>query len=58
MAREYSCLTLSDRRMIALLKDQKVGVREIARRLCRHHSTISRELCRNAHRSDEIDLYG
>jgi IS30 family transposase len=41
-------LSMSDREEIALLRAQKVGVREIARRLGRHPSTISRELRRNA----------
>ena len=41
-------LTLAEREEIALLRAQDVGVREIARRLGRAASTISRELRRNA----------
>ena len=41
-------LSFAEREEIALLKAQGVGVREIARRLGRDPSTISRELRRNA----------
>lgn len=41
-------LSFSEREDIALLKAQGHGVREIARRVNRHPSTISRELRRNA----------
>jgi hypothetical protein len=41
-------LTFSEREDIAVWRAQKVGVREIARRLGRSPSTISRELRRNA----------
>jgi IS30 family transposase len=41
-------LSFSEREDIALLKAQGLGVREIARRVNRHPSTISRELRRNA----------
>jgi transcriptional regulator with XRE-family HTH domain len=41
-------LSFQEREEIALLKAQGVGVREIARRLGRSPSTISRELRRNA----------
>jgi transposase-like protein len=41
-------LSFEEREEIALLKAQGVGVREIARRLGRAPSTISRELRRNA----------
>jgi IS30 family transposase len=41
-------LSFGEREEIALLRAQKVGVREIARRLRRCPSTISRELRRNA----------
>ena len=41
-------LSFSEREEIALLRAQKVGVREIARRVGRSPSTISRELRRNA----------
>lgn len=41
-------LSFQEREEIAILKAQEVGVREIARRLGRSPSTISRELRRNA----------
>ena len=41
-------LSFAEREEIALLNVQDHGVREIARRLCRDPSTISRELRRNA----------
>ncbi|MEK6208904.1 MAG: helix-turn-helix domain-containing protein [Pseudomonadota bacterium] len=43
----YAHLTREERYVIAHLKMFKLSVREIARRLNRHHSTISRELKRN-----------
>ena len=48
-------LSFAEREEIAILHAQKVGVREIARRLGRAGSTISRELRRNAAtRSNEL----
>jgi len=41
-------LAFTDREQIAVWHAQEHGVREIARRLARAPSTISRELCRNA----------
>ena len=41
-------LSFAEREDIALLKAQRLGVREIARRTGRDPSTISRELRRNA----------
>ena len=41
-------LSFEEREVMALLKAQGVGVREIARELRRHPSTVSRELRRNA----------
>lgn len=41
-------LSFAEREEIAILRDRDVGVREIARRLGRSPSTISRELRRNA----------
>lgn len=41
-------LSFSEREEIAILNAQKIGVREIARRLGRSPSTVSRELRRNA----------
>ena len=43
----YVQLTREERYVIAQLRLRKVGVREIARYIKRHHSTISRELRRN-----------
>jgi len=47
-----------ERRLIVTPREAWISLREIARRTGRHYSSISRELCRNAHRSDEIDLIG
>ncbi|WP_086643309.1 IS30 family transposase [Acetobacter sp. DsW_063] len=58
MPRGYLHISLPERRLIATLREARVSLREIARRTGRHYSTICRELCRNAHRSDEIDLIG
>lgn len=41
-------LSFAEREVMALLKAQGAGVREIARQLGRHPSTVSRELRRNA----------
>lgn len=41
-------LSFADREELALLKAQRLGVREIARRMGRSPSTVSRELRRNA----------
>lgn len=43
----YVQLTREERYVIAHLKMFKLSLREIARRLGRHHSTISREIKRN-----------
>jgi len=43
----YTQLTGEERYVIAHLKMFKLSLREIARRLGRHHSTISREIKRN-----------
>src|SRR3954467_13411269 len=59
-------LSFEEREEIALLKSQGAGVREIARRVSRSPSTISRELRRNAatrggwteHALSEIDATG
>ena len=48
-------LSFAEREEIAILRAQRLGVREIARRVSRHPSTISRELRRNAStRSNEL----
>ena len=46
--RTFKQLTFRDRRMIAHLLDQGLSLAEIARRIGKHRSTISRELWRNA----------
>lgn len=43
----YSHLTPNERYVISHLKSAKFSLREIARRLGRHHTTISREIRRN-----------
>jgi IS30 family transposase len=50
-------LSFSEREDIAIWRAQKVGVREMARRLKRNPSTISRELCRNASTRQYPPLY-
>jgi len=50
-------LLFSEREEIAILHAQRVGVREIARRLGRSASTISRELRRNASTRSNAVLY-
>jgi IS30 family transposase len=48
-------LSLAEREEIAILRSQRFGVREIARRISRDPATISRELRRNAStRSNEL----
>lgn len=50
------CLSFAEREEIVLCRPQKVGVREIARRLGRSPSTIFREIRRNAStRTYEVD---
>jgi hypothetical protein len=46
----YRQLTLQERYVIAHLKSFKLSIREIARRLHRHHSTISRNSNETGHR--------
>src|SRR6185312_9282895 len=48
-ARSARYLSLLQRQRIATLREREVGVREIARRLGRSPSTISRELGRHRH---------
>ena len=50
-------LSLAEREEIAILHAQRVGVREIARRLSRSASTISRELRRNASTRSHAVVY-
>jgi IS30 family transposase len=49
-------LSLAEREEIALSRAARVGIREIARRLGRHPSTISREIARNG-QQDRPDRY-
>ena len=48
MGNQYNQLGIEEREKIALLKAARKSVREIARCVGRHHTTISRELRRNA----------
>ena len=50
-------LSFAEREEIAILHAQRVGVREIARRLHRSASTISRELRRNASTRSHAIVY-
>src|SRR3990170_5009982 len=50
-------LSFAEREEIAILHAQHVGVREIARRVGRAPSTISRELCRNASTRSHAVVY-
>lgn len=54
----YVHISLPERRLLTTLREAGISLREITRRTERHASTISRELCRNTHRSDEMDLTG
>jgi len=64
MRRNYNQLNIEDRVMIGILLAHGNSVREISRKLGRRHSTIARELQRNAcpvldqdyiaHRADAI----
>src|SRR3989344_5713271 len=48
--KKHKKITSEERDKIARWVNQKVGVREIARRLGRSHSSICAELARNAHK--------
>ena len=50
-------LSFAEREEIAILHAQRVGVREIARRLSRSASTVSRELRRNASTRSHARMY-
>ena len=50
MSKEHNKISATERDKIAQLVSQKVGVREIARRLGRGPSSISDELTRNSHK--------
>lgn len=50
-------LSFAEREEIAILHAQRVGVREIARRLSRSASTVSRELRRNASTRSHVRFY-
>src|SRR6266700_4807355 len=50
-------LSFAEREEIAILHAQRVGVREIARRLSRSASTVSRELRRNASTRSHARVY-
>lgn len=48
MKAEYSHLNLEERERLYSLKEQGYSLREIGKRLGRNHSSMSRELARNA----------
>ena len=48
MKKRYVQLTREERDKIAIWKAERIAIREIARRLDRHHSSILREIHRNA----------
>lgn len=49
MGERYDQLTLDERKLIFQLREAKMSVPRIAERLCRHRSTIHREIRRNWH---------
>lgn len=51
MKKYYQQLTIDEREQLAFLRIQKKSIREIARQLSRHHTTIARELKRNVYTS-------
>lgn len=57
MSRCYQQLTLTDRRLLHRLVDQKVAINEMAHRLGRHRSTIYREIRRNTFHDRELPEY-
>lgn len=54
----YTHLTEKDRRVISHLRLAKFSLREIARRLGRHHTSISREIKRNGPTHPANTVYG
>lgn len=53
--RTFNQLTFRDRKMISAFRDQGLSLAEIARRIGKHRSTISRELWRNACSISSVD---
>ena len=53
----YTHLTENDRYKISYLEIARFSLREIARRINRHHTTISRELRRNDDPLYEDNIY-
>jgi len=53
--RTFKQLTFRDRKMISVFRDQGLSLAEIARRIGKHRSTISRELWRNASSISSVD---
>jgi len=56
--KNHTHLSLEERRKIFLLVNSKTPVKRIAALLCRHHSTIYRELARNTTYHEDPDLRG
>jgi IS30 family transposase len=58
MEKNHTHLSLEERRKIFLLVNSKTPVKRIAEQLCRHHSTIYRELARNTTYHEDPYLRG
>ncbi|MCG5486561.1 MAG: helix-turn-helix domain-containing protein, partial [Sinorhizobium meliloti] len=57
MSRRYSQLNLTDRRRLFHFVERKVPIKEMARELGRHRSTIYREIRRNTFHDRELPDY-
>ncbi|MBD9624764.1 IS30 family transposase [Ensifer sp. ENS06] len=57
MSRRYSQLNLADRRRLFHFVERKLPIKEMARELGRHRSTIYREIRRNTFRDRELPDY-
>ncbi|MGE6783710.1 transposase, partial [Ensifer adhaerens] len=57
MSRRYSQLNLADRRRLFHFVERKLPIKEMARELCRHRSTIYREIRRNSFHDRELPDY-
>ena len=56
MSRRYSQLNLTDRRRLFHFVERKVPIKEMARELGRHRSTIYREIRRNTFHDRELPV--
>ena len=57
MSRRYSQLNLADRRRLFHFVERKLPIKEMARELGRHRSTIYREIRRNTFHDRELPDY-